>query len=264
MRKWLAILLFILGLGLLSFPMVSNYYTSLRQQGTLNEYKTSLQYASKKKLKEAQQSLLKQQTYQQQTVNDPFGDHSSTAYGTDPLAFISIPAIDVELPVFPGTSDKTLNRYAGLVQGTDVPIGKKNQHSLITAHRGLPGAQLFTDLPRLEVGDKFYLKNAYGLMTYEVDNIKTIKPTTANPVQRDPQTNQVTLMTCTPYMINTHRLLVTGHRIPNESKSIPKAHFVWDWYKILMVALGVAVVAYLIYRLIRYFRNRKGGDSDEI
>lgn len=263
MRKWIAILLFILGLGLLCYPIISNYVTSLNQQGTLSTYKRTLQKESANKLKAAQQSLKKTRTSQQKSVNDPFSDHSNTAYGNEPLAFIAIPKIDIELPLFAGTSDKVLDRYAGLVQGTDVPMGKKGQHSLITAHRGLPGAQLFTDLPRLEIGDKFYLKNAYGLMTYEVDNIKTIKPTTANPVQRDPQTNQVTLMTCTPYMINTHRLLVTGHRIPNESKSIPKAHFVWDWYKILMVVLGIAVIAYLIYRLIRYFQSRKGGDSDE-
>lgn len=259
MRKWLATLLFILGLGLLCYPAVSNYVTSLRQQGTLSAYKSSLQYQSKKNLKAAQKSLLKQQTTSQQSVNDPFKDQSHTAYGDKPLALISIPKIDVELPVFANTNDETLDKYAGLVNGTDVPMGKKGQHSLITAHRGLPGAQLFTDLPRLKLGDRFYLKNSYGLMTYEIDKIQTIKPTGIDVLKTKNNKNQVTLMTCTPYMINTHRLLVTGHRVKNEMRSVPKAHFVWDWYKILLLVVAIAGTGYLGYRLIRYFRGRKGG-----
>lgn len=260
MKKWLGPLLFILGLSLLCYPDISNYVISLNQRGIISNYKKNIQIKGKKQLKKAQQKLQKKQMVKQTVVNDHFNKKNNTAYGSKPVALIAIPSINVELPVFTGTSDKILDQSAGLVNGTNLPTGKKGQHSLITAHRGLPGAQLFTDLPRLKIAEKFYLKNAYGLMTYKIDHIKTVKATNTNPIQLNSQTNQVTLMTCTPYMINTHRLLVTGHRIPNESKSIPKAQFVWDWYKILLLVIGICVTCYLIYRLIFYIKTRKRGN----
>jgi len=243
MRKWLVILLCCLGLGLISYPAVSNTVTEWRQQGVLDAYKEQLRTANTAQRKALRQALQRQEAINRTTVKDPFKEDSGQFVDTTPLALVAIPKINVELPVFAGASEDVLQKYAGLVRGTDVPQGKRNQHSMITAHRGLPGAQLFTDLPRLKSGDRFYLKNAYGLMTYEVTDVRTVKPSTRQPIQRDAEMNQVTLMTCTPYMINSHRLLVTGQRIPNATQTIPKGQFVWDWYKIgLLVLAGLLLL----------------------
>ncbi|WP_125764997.1 class C sortase [Levilactobacillus mulengensis] len=259
MRKWLMILLFCVGLGLIGYPAVRNQVTVWRQQGVLVAYKRQLRTASKTQRKVLKQALQRQATDNQTTAYDPFKDENDRFIDTTPLALVAIPKIDVELPVFSGTSDPILQKYAGLVHGTDIPQGKRNQHSLITAHRGLTSAKLFTDLPRLQRGDRFYLKNAYGLMTYEVATIRTVKAATRQPILRTANQNQVTLMTCTPYMINTHRLLVTGQRIPNETQTIPQGKTVWDWYKIVLLILAATLViggAWLGYR--RYRQAREG------
>jgi len=259
MRKWLIILLFCLGLGLIGYPAASNLVTGWRQQGVLTAYKRQLRTASQTQRQALKRALQQEETGQRTTVQDPFKAESKGFVDTPPLALVAIPKINVELPVFGSTSESILQKYAGLVRGTDSPQGKQNQHSLITAHRGLPGAQLFTDLPRLQRGDRFYLKNAYGLMTYEVTGLQTVKANTRQPVRRSSSQNQVTLMTCTPYMINTHRLLVTGRRIPNETTTIPRGRIVWDWYKIgLLILLGILIVggAWAGYR--RYRRAREG------
>lgn len=259
MRKWLVILLGCLGLGVIGYPAASNLVTGWRQQGVLVAYKNQLKTASRDHRRSLQQSLQRQTTATGMAVIDPFKTETARFMETTPLALVAIPEIDVELPVFVGTSDAVLQKYAGLVHGTDVPQGKRNQHSLITAHRGAPNATLFTDLPRLKRGDRFYLKNAYGLMTYEVTTIRTVKAATRQPILRSTSKNQVTLMTCTPYMVNTHRLLVTGERIPNETQTIPKGRFVWDWYKIGLLVLAVLLLiggAWTGYR--RYRRAKEG------
>lgn len=260
MRKWLAILLFCLGLGLIGYPAASNVVARWRQQGVLVSYKNQLQTASARQLKTLQRSLQNQETDKQTaTVKDPFKKNEKKFIETEPLALVAIPKIDVELPVFAGTSEQVLQKYAGLVNGTDIPQGKHNQHSLITAHGGLPGAQLFTDLWRVERGDRFYLKNAYGLMTYEVTAIRTVKADTRQPINRTAAKNQVTLMTCTPYMINTHRLLVTGKRIPNEAETIPPGKFVWNRYK--TVVLILAILALIAGTWMGYRRYRRAKEA---
>ncbi|WP_020090437.1 class C sortase [Levilactobacillus parabrevis] len=258
MRKWLAILLLCLGLGLISYPAASNVVARWRQQGVLVAYKNQLQTASERQLKALQRSLQKQASVKQTaTVKDPFKKNEKQFVETEPLALVAIPKINVELPVFVGTSEQVLQKYAGLVNGTDIPQGKDNQHSLITAHGGLPGAQLFTDLWRVDRGDRFYLKNAYGLMTYEVTAIRTVKADTRQPINRSAARNQVTLMTCTPYMINTHRLLVTGKRIPNETEAIPPGKFVWDRYKTVVLILTILALTAGVWLGYRRYRRAK-------
>ncbi|WP_367295777.1 class C sortase [Levilactobacillus yonginensis] len=260
MRKWLVILLCCFGLGLIAYPAASNLVIGWRQQGVLVAYKNQLRSASTRQRKALQRSLQRQARDTRTTLYNPFKQENDRFMGTPPLALVAIPTINVELPVFAGTSDPVLQKYAGLVHGTDVPQGKRNQHSLITAHRGSPNATLFTDLPRLQRGDHFYLKNAYGLMTYRVTNIRTVKAATRQPILRDTAKNQVTLMTCTPYMINTHRLLVTGQRIPNETKTIPQGKMVWDWYKIILLVIGALLLIGGTWAGYRRFRQAREGN----
>lgn len=257
MRKWLAILIFCLGLGVVGYPAANNLVTEWRQEGVLTAYKSQLKTASAGQLRALRRALQRQETVNKTQVKDPFKTRTERFVETTPLALVAIPSVDVELPVFEGTSEKVLQKYAGLVQGTDIPQGKQNQHSLITAHRGLTGNQLFTDLWRVEKGDRFYLKNAYGMMTYKVTSIRQVKANASRPIQRDATKNQVTLMTCTPYMVNSHRLLVTGHKIPNEVETIPEGKLVWDWYKVMLLVLVGVLFIWGMWAGIRYNRQAK-------
>jgi len=257
MRKWLMILLLGCGLGLLCYPAARDQMTTWRQQGVLIAYKNQLRTARTGQHQAMQRSLQRKSTNRQTAVYDPFKISTDRFVETTPLALVAIPTINVELPVFAGTEEAVLQQYAGLVQGTDIPQGKPNQHSLITAHRGSPSGKLFTELPRLKRGDHFYLKNAYGLMTYKVTTIRTVKATNRQPIHREATKNQATLMTCTPYMLNTHRFLVTGQRIPNKTQTIPKGKMIWDWYKIgLLVVLALLLIGGS-WAGYRHFRRRR-------
>ncbi len=133
--------------------------------------------------------------------------------GSGMIGYISIPFIKIELPIYHGTSEEVLNIAAGHLQGSSLPVGGKNTHAVISAHRGLPSAKLFTDLDQLVVGDTFTITVLGEVMTYEIEKILTVKPEEVDKLAIIPDGDYVTLMTCTPYGINTHRLLLRSHRI---------------------------------------------------
>ncbi len=133
--------------------------------------------------------------------------------GTGIMGYISIPIIKVELPIYHGTSAEVLNIAAGHLEGSSFPVGGKNTHAVISAHRGLPSAKLFTDLDKLVVGDTFTVTILDEIFTYEVEEILIVKPDEINELLIIPGGDYVTLMTCTPYGINTHRMLIRSHHI---------------------------------------------------
>ncbi len=133
--------------------------------------------------------------------------------GTGIMGYISIPVIQVELPIYHGTSDEVLNIAAGHLEGSSLPVGGVNTHSVISAHRGLPSARLFTDLDRIEKGDVFTINILDRIYTYETEEILIVEPHEINTLAIIPNSDYVTLMTCTPYGVNTHRLLIRAHRI---------------------------------------------------
>ena len=134
------------------------------------------------------------------------------------MGYITISKIGVELPIYHGTSDAVLQVAAGHLEGTSLPVGGASTHAVISAHRGLPSAKLFTNLDQLEVGDTFTITVLDRTLTYEVDNISIILPTETDSLKVVDGKDYVTLMTCTPYGINTHRLLVRGRRITTPDK----------------------------------------------
>ena len=135
--------------------------------------------------------------------------------GNGIMGYISIPDIDVELPIYHGTDNAVLTIGAGHLEGSSLPVGGTGTHAVITGHRGLPRAKLFTDLPKISEGSIFQITVLNKTLTYEVDQILTVLPDEVESLEIDPQQDYVTLVTCTPYGINSHRLLVRGHRIDN-------------------------------------------------
>ena len=144
--------------------------------------------------------------------------------GTGIMGYITIPRIGVELPIYHGTSDGVLQIAAGHLEGTSLPVGGASTHAVISAHRGLPSAKLFTNLDQLEVGDTFTITVLDRVLTYEVDKISIVLPTETDSLKVVDGKDYVTLMTCTPYGINTHRLLVRGRRITTPDKLLSLIH----------------------------------------
>lgn len=134
---------------------------------------------------------------------------------TNIIAYIEIPKIKVSLPIYHGTGKKVLQEAIGHLEGSSLPVGGKGTHCVLSGHRGLPSAKLFTDLDKLVEGDTFMLYTLDQTLTYEVDQIRVLLPTDMSTLQIDPEQDYCTLFTCTPYGINTHRLMVRGHRIEN-------------------------------------------------
>ena len=223
------ILVFFVGLSVMLYPTLSDYVNQRHQSRAVATYAEDVD-----KLTDADYSAYfdAADAFNAQIAADPdalFHADRFTRYnatldvtGTGIMGYITIEKIGVELPIYHGTSDAVLQVAAGHLEGTSLPVGGASTHAVISAHRGLPSAKLFTNLDQLEVGDTFTITVLDRILTYEVDNISIILPTETDSLKVVDGKDYVTLMTCTPYGINTHRLLVRGHRVetPNQYKRI--------------------------------------------
>ena len=183
------------------------------------------------------------------------------------MAYIQIPKINVELPIYHGTSSSVLQIALGHLEWSSLPTGGPSTHCVISGHRGLPSARLFTDLPKLALGDVFYVRVLNELLTYEVDQIRTVMPDDLNDLEIVEGKDYFSLVTCTPYGVNTHRLLVRGHRIEN-SVEAKKLYVSSDAVRIdplivvpllALPVIGILVLLVFIIADIRDSRMKKGG-----
>ncbi len=210
----------LLGVAIFLYPTFSNWWNERTQSKVIDNYNkavgvldTSQKEAMLEKARAYNQSLSE--------LADPLSDYGMlTDYntvlkiaGTEIIGYIDIPKINVHLPIYNGTSSDVLNVAVGHLEGTSLPVGGKGTHAVISAHRGLPSAKLFTELDKLTEDDQFSISVLDDIFTYEVDQINVVRPFEMDLLRPEPGRDLVTLMTCTPYGINTHRLLVRGHRI---------------------------------------------------
>lgn len=267
---------FVAGLSLLLYPTVSNAYNAWLQSKAIVEYAQQVdglaQEANEKEWEKAQ-------SYNQALSQrvDPFSltEEQQTQYPqllnlTDQgiMAYIEIPAIDVTLPIAHGTSEQTLKDKIGHIEWSALPVGGENTHCVISGHRGLPSSELFTNIDHLELGDKFYIHTLGQILEYQVCNIAVVEPEDQNLLRVEQGQDLVTLVTCTPYGINSHRLLVRGIRtetnidtpsgniyVKNEVTGVDLPALV----SVLLVA--VAIVAFMI--LLLGNQKKKGGQPHE-
>ena len=214
------ILIFLVGLSVMLYPTVSDYVNQRHQSRALASYDETVNEMSDADYTAYFEAA---DAYNQRlaaTPNSFFTPEQVSGYdetldvsGTGIMGYITIPRIGVELPVYHGTSDGVLQVAAGHLEGSSLPVGGAGTHAVISAHRGLPSAKLFTNLDELEAGDTFTITVLDRVLTYEVDQISIVLPTETDLLQPVEGQDYVTLMTCTPYGINTHRLLVRGHRV---------------------------------------------------
>ena len=217
------LLLFLLGLGLVAYPIVSSYYTEKHQSQVHTQYQEVLERADSREIEEARTAA---ESYNQLLASGATAaelealDYDSllNLAGNGIMGYIEIPAIDVLLPICHGVGEDSLERGAGHMPTTSLPIGGRGTHTVISAHSGMATARMFTDLEQLEAGDVFYLHVLNEALSYEVDQILVVKPYQIDALKIDRGQDYVTLITCTPYGVNSHRLLVRGHRIKPEAE----------------------------------------------
>ena len=211
------------GAALLLYPTISNYWNSFHQSKAVAAYIDSMQRIDSDDSTAIIESAVE---YNEKLLDQGLrlflNDEEKAEYeqtlditGTGIMGYIEIPCINVALPIFHGTSDEVLQIAVGHVEGTSLPVGGKGCHTVLSGHRGLASAKLFTDLYKLTEGDVFTITVLDTVVTYEVDRIRTVLPDEIDELKRDVENDYCTLVTCTPYSVNTHRLLVRGHRIEN-------------------------------------------------
>lgn len=213
----------VVGLCLILYPSFSDYWNSFTQSRIIMEYADNIANMDREEYKKIISSA-QQYNYELRSKSNRWNlsEDDYNAYmselnidGKGSMGYISIPKIDQRLPIYHGTSDNTLSSAIGHLEGTSLPVGGAGTHCVLSGHRGLPSARLFTDLDRLREGDTFTLTILNEILTYEVDQIRIIEPSDYLPLSIEENADYCTLMTCTPYGINTHRLLVRGRRIDN-------------------------------------------------
>ncbi|WP_340163176.1 class C sortase [Faecalibaculum rodentium] len=225
-KNWSTILLvmiFAVGLSLLLYPTVSDWWNSFHATRAISGYTEAVSDLSDEEynriLQEAHeynQSLLVKTNRFHPTEEEHEKYLNTLNFNANEMVgFVKIPSIRVNLPIYHGTEDAILQSSIGHIEGSSLPIGGESTHAIISGHRGLPSAKLFTDLDKLEEGDYFMITVLDDTYTYQVDQIKIVDPDDFTYLQIEPGQDLVTLVTCTPYGVNTHRLLVRGHRVDN-------------------------------------------------
>lgn len=237
MKKRFVIILFLIGLGIFLYPIVSNIYSTKVYQAVINDYTEAIDKLNSKEidaerekadkhneeLKDAQLDFVDPFTTEKTKKKDKGNKSYYDALNIGPaLGSIEIPKINLDLPIFHGTSEKVLSRGVGHLENSSFPMGKNGTHSVLTAHRGLPSSKLFRHLDKLEEGDTFYVSVLDEKYAYEVYDVDIVLPDETTWLKMQEDENLVTLLTCEPYMINTHRLLVKGKRVPFESEKTPE------------------------------------------
>lgn len=268
------VIVFLAGLSVMLYPIISDYWNSKTQSRVIADYDKLLSnmdnetYKSIMENAEDYNNKLKGLYNPLENYNELDGYNDTLEVtGTGIMGYITIPGIDVELPIYHGTSDKVLNNAAGHLQGSSLPIGGESTHAVISAHRGLPSAKLFSDLDELEKSDRFTITVLNEVLTYEVDKIQIIEPDELDKLEIVDGEDYVTLITCTPYGINTHRLLVRGSRVETENKLSVRVSA--DAVKIepILVAPFVAIPVLIIFLIVMLGidKNKKtdGGEDNE-
>lgn len=221
------VIIFITGISLLLYPTVSDYWNSFHSTRAIAGYTQALEdlsdddYDQMLKSARAYNSWVYSAQPGFALTDSQYAEYESQLdiTGTGVMSYITIEKIGVELPIYHGTSEGVLAAAVGHIEGSSLPVGGESTHCVLSGHRGLPSARLFTDLDELEVGDTFVLQTLDETLTYEVDQISIVLPSELDELQIVEGQDLCTLVTCTPYGINSHRLLVRGHRIENAAGS---------------------------------------------
>lgn len=215
--------IFVLGFLIAVYPIISQMYYSIESSQEIEDFDSARKQMNRAELnRKIDLAMAYNASLKPTSFKDPYSKKQKEGIAEyarmleihEKIGYIHIPKINQKLPIYAGTGEEVLQKGAGHMEGTSLPVGGASTHTVITAHRGLPSATMFRHLARLSKGDIFYIHNVRDILAYKVDRIMTVEPTNFKPILVTPGKDYATLLTCTPYMINSHRLLVTGHRVP--------------------------------------------------
>lgn len=253
--KILLIITFIIGLIILLYPAISQYFNSFVQSNVITDYDKL--FINNKEV-DYTEEFEKAYKYNEKLakLKYPLAQYKKLSgykdlinvKDTGMMGYISIEKIKVEIPIYHGTEKDVLNVAVGHLEGSSLPVGGKGSHSVLSAHRGLPSAKLFTDLNKLEIGDVFEITVINQKITYQIDQIRVVEPNDVTDLRINKDEDYVTLMTCTPYGINSHRLLVRGSRIENLSDK--KIYVTTEAFKIDTLTVAPIVASPIIFVLL--------------
>ena len=249
--------IFFVGLSALLYPAVSSYWNSKTQSKAVMNYTERSQTMDAAET-DAMFAAAEQYNRTLAALDFPLAEYTRVegyeeavnVDGQGMIGYLSVDRLHIKLPIYHGTSEGVLGAACGHLEGSSLPVGGAGTHAVLSAHRGLPSARLFTDLDKLKVGDRFRIVVLDRTLTYEVDQIRIVLPTDTNDIQIEEGEDYCTLLTCTPYGINTHRLLVRGRRV--EGADTPRVEVQSEAYLIDRLIVTPAVALPILLALILY------------
>lgn len=280
-------LLFLIGFGILVYPTVSDQWNTYRQSRLISNYETTVENLTEEDFSDEWQKAIAfdQALVRNDLYGDVFGEDDGELERTEywkvlnvandgVMGYLSIPKINVKHAIYHGTGDKVLQTGIGHLNGTKLPIGGESTHSVLAAHRGLPSARLFTDLDQIKKGDMFYVHVLDEILAYQVDQIldmvdKDDHETLEAALQIEEGKDQVTLFTCTPYGVNSHRLLVRGTRVPYNGEEEAETSVAESMlktvqnYYMLYLILGLSITFLIILFMRFLFKAKDKKDKNE-
>ena len=268
--KYTLTLTFFIGIGLLLYPFISDYVNSRHQSRVVENYQDSV---SKLDDSEKQALFQKAAEYNQRlaSTKDAFYhpelvagyENTLDITGTGIMGYLNIDKIDLELPIYHSVDDDVLQIAVGHLPGTSLPVGGAGTHTVLSGHRGLPSAKLFSDLDKLEPGDRFTITVLSEVFTYQVEHTKSVEPSEVDDLQLEPGRDLCTLFTCTPYGINTQRLFVRAKRVQNDEIQERRIYYTNEAYRVTpaivapILAAPILLFLYVLVLISDFRRKRR-------
>lgn len=276
-KKSIVWLILIIGIAVFFYPIVANWLSTKEHHSVISSHNEALELMSHaEKLKERKKAEAYNTALDEQSipVMDPFSPDVNTDETTgyysvldigEAMGKIEIPDLDLNLPIYHGVSEEVLQRGIGHMSNSSFPVGGLNTHTALTGHRGLPSSKLFRNLDKLKIGDTFLIHMLDDVLAYEVEDIMIVLPTETSWLEMRDDKDYVTLITCEPYMINTHRLLVRGERVPYiaadetvevSADLVREADAALPWRKIIVIGIG-SLLLLLLFCFVIWKKGRR-------
>lgn len=263
-KKWFSTLVFLLGFVIFVSPFLLQGYHALRQTQvarkvdrramTLDTQVVNQLTKKAEKRNNSNKTGVSESTMHSLGKKQQADDTGFAIPDSDALGTISIPKINLHLPIYDGVSEKVLQKGAGLLPGSSIPLGGQGEHAVITGHSGLPNKTLFTYIGRLKKGDRFFIQVLGKEFTYEVDQKKVFTPENVQDLVKHHPENFVTLVTCTPYGVNSHRLLMRGHL----TNKVPIPTVIWEqWWFMALLAVGIMMFILIMVTIVKHLWHKQ-------
>ena len=277
-KNLILILIFLAGLSLLLYPYIANKWNTYRQSKLMTTYEEAVESINEEKPIDYTSEFARANAYNESLVpyilpdsfaiaaasEEPDAEYMAclNLTGDGMMGYVQIPKIDIKIPIYHTVSTEVLEKAAGHLEGSSLPVGGADTHTVISAHRGLPSAALFTDLDKLKEGDHFLISVLDEILCYEVDQISVVEPSETEALKVEPGKDLATLLTCTPYGVNSHRLLVRGHRVEYVEEEVmqeevPLKETSLHTNYLLWVVVGLAITTVFIIVLSVVYRKRR-------